>query len=260
MRFPDRGRGVAAACRPFKPVGGGSNPSGPMAPGSVGERPPYERTTRGSTPPAPTNGRSQTEAACSSTGEHPADNRAAEVRLLPGRLAPPIGTEVLAAERPALNRFGEGSSPSGPTPMQALVVQRRRLRPRKAGTWVRVPPGALGPLWQFGDGDRAHDVAVAYRLAMADVRVRLPLGTCRRTRGLGVWESLANPPASGAGERRFESGHPDCLTRRFRWSPCWYGRPAVNRENAGSIPAAGARRRGRASRPATAPGSNPGER
>jgi hypothetical protein len=28
-----------------------------------------------------------------------------------------IGTEVLAAERPALNRFGEGSSPSGPTPM-----------------------------------------------------------------------------------------------------------------------------------------------
>jgi hypothetical protein len=33
-----------------------------------------------------------------------------------------IGTEVLAAERPALNRFGEGSSPSGPTLMQALVV------------------------------------------------------------------------------------------------------------------------------------------
>ena len=76
---------------------------------------------------------------------------------------------------------------------------------------------------------------------MADVRVRLPLGTCRRTRRLGMWESLANPPASGAGERRFESGHPDCLTRRFRWSPCWYGRPAVNRGDAGSIPAAGAR-------------------
>ncbi len=29
------------------------------------------------------------------------------------------------------------------------------------------------------DGEGAHDVAVAYRLAMADVRVRLPLGTCR---------------------------------------------------------------------------------
>ena len=25
----------------------------------------------------------------------------------------------------------------------------------------------------------------------------------------GVWESLANPPASGAGDRRFKSGHPD---------------------------------------------------
>ena len=33
---------------------------------------------------------------------------------------------------------------------------------------------------------RAHDVAAAYRLAMADVRVRLPLGT-----SIGVWESLA---------------------------------------------------------------------
>jgi hypothetical protein len=96
-----------------------------------------------------------------------------------------------------------------------------------------------------GDGDRAHDVAVAYRRAMADVRVRLPLGTSVR---LGMWESLANPPASGAGERRFESGRPDCLRRRFRWSSCWYERPAVNREDAGSIPAAGAVPPGRASR------------
>ena len=56
-----------------------------------------------------------------------------------------------------------------------------------------------------------------------------------------MWESLANPPALGAGDRRFESGHPDCLTRRFRWSSCWYERPAVNRGDAGSIPAAGAR-------------------
>ena len=63
-----------------------------------------------------------TVTACGSTGEHPADNRAAEVRLLAGRLKAPMGTEVLAAERPALNRFGEGSSPSGLTPKQALVV------------------------------------------------------------------------------------------------------------------------------------------
>ena len=27
---------------------------------------------------------------------------------------------------------------------------------------------------------------------------------------LGVWESLGNPPASGAGERRFKSGRADC--------------------------------------------------
>ena len=60
-----------------------------------------------------------------------------------------------------------------------------------------------------GDGESAHDVAAAYRLAMADVRVRLPLGTSVR---LGMWESLANPPALGAGERRFESGHPDYMT------------------------------------------------
>ena len=60
-----------------------------------------------------------------------------------------------------------------------------------------------------------------------------------------MWESLANPPALGAGNRRFESGHPDCLTRRFRWSSCWYERPAVNRGDAGSIPAAGAERWGK---------------
>jgi hypothetical protein len=26
-----------------------------------------------------------------------------------------------------------------------------------------------------------------------------------------MWESLVNPPASGAGDRRFESGHPDWM-------------------------------------------------
>ena len=53
----------------------------------------------------------------------------------------------------------------------------------------------------------AHDVAAAYRLAMADVRVRLPLGTWT-TRGVG---KPSNPPASGAGERRFESGCRDWI-------------------------------------------------
>ena len=46
----------------------------------------------------------------------------------------------------------------------------------------------------------------------------------------------------GAGNRRFKSGHPDCLKPCFRWSSCWYGYPAVTRGDAGSIPAAGARR------------------
>ena len=59
----------------------------------------------------------------------------------------------------------------------------------------------------------AHDVAAAYRLAMAEVRVRLPLGTCLSI--FGMWESLVNPPASGAGDRRFESGHPDLSDVEF---------------------------------------------
>ena len=33
-----------------------------------------------------------------------------------------VGTKALVAERPALNRVGEGSSPSGPNPNVALVV------------------------------------------------------------------------------------------------------------------------------------------
>jgi hypothetical protein len=56
-------------------------------------------------------------AARSSTGEHSADNRKAEVQLLPGRLDLRhflFGTKVLAAAHLALNQAGEGSSPSGP--------------------------------------------------------------------------------------------------------------------------------------------------
>lgn len=74
----------------------------------------------------------------------------------------------------------------------ALVVQRRGLRTRNAATWVRVPPGALGSFFDNSDvGKRAHDVAVAYRLAMAEVRVRLPLGTSPRRFRTRAWESLA---------------------------------------------------------------------
>ena len=60
----------------------------------------------------------------------------------------------------------------------------------------------------------AHDVAAAYRLAMAEVRVRLPLGALvsRQFQGVG---KLGNPRASEARDRRFESGRPDCGIRRF---------------------------------------------
>jgi hypothetical protein len=79
--------------------------------------------------------------------------------------------------RSCLNQAGEGSSPSGPTATSALVVERRRLRTRNAATWVRVPPGALGFFDNSSSEGCAHDVAAAYRLAKAEVRVQLPLGT-----------------------------------------------------------------------------------
>jgi hypothetical protein len=44
------------------------------------------------------------------------------------------------------------------------------------------------------EGKRAHDVAEAYRLAKADVRVRLPLGTLDLTDESRVWESLGIRP------------------------------------------------------------------
>jgi hypothetical protein len=42
---------------------------------------------------------------------------------------------------------------------------------------------------------------------MAEVRVRLPLGALT----IGVWDSLANPPASGAGDRWFKSNYADSI-------------------------------------------------
>ena len=80
---------------------------------------------------------------------------------------------MLPAASPALNRRGEGSNPSGP----------------------------------IGNKASAHDVAAAYCLAMADVRVRLPLGAL----AIGVWESLAIPPAPEAGDRWFKSNCADSI-------------------------------------------------
>lgn len=66
------------------------------------------------------------------------------------------GIKVLAAAHSVLTRAGDGSSPSGPTPFGG---------PLKSG---RTRVATL----------RTHDVADAYRLAMAEVRVQLPLGAC----------------------------------------------------------------------------------
>ena len=111
---------------------------------------------------------------------------------------------MLAAAFPALNRVGEGSSPSGPTEMIALVVQWRGLRTRNAATRVRVPPGALGSL-TIRHTLRAHDVAAACRLAMAEVRVQLPLGALDE-QDVG---KPGIPRVSGTRDRRFKSGRPD---------------------------------------------------
>lgn len=111
---------------------------------------------------------------------------------------------MLAAAQRTLNPPGEGSSPSGPTGRNALVVQRRGHRTRIAVTRVRVPPGALG-LWQSGTPKRAHDVAAACRLAMAEVRVQLPLGALSK-QDVG---KPGIPRASGARERGFKSRRPD---------------------------------------------------
>ena len=79
----------------------------------------------------------------------------------------------------------------------------------------------------------AHDVVAAYCLAMAEVRVRLPLGALN----LRVWESRVFRVLR---EHEIAGSNPDILTWILRWVPCWYGRAAVNRFVAGSIPASAA--------------------
>ena len=98
-----------------------------------------------------------------------------------------FGTEVLAAERPALNRFGEGSSPSGPTPMLHWSSSGEDSALVTRGRGFESHPVLSALFDNSATVKSAHDVAVAYRLAMADVRVRLPLGTYRMetTRDVG---------------------------------------------------------------------------
>ena len=55
--------------------------------------------------------------------------------------------------------------------------------------------------------DSAHDVTAACCLARAEERVRFPLGAL----AIGVWESLAIPPAPEAGDRWFKSNCADSI-------------------------------------------------
>jgi hypothetical protein len=64
----------------------------------------------------------------------------------------------------------------------------------------------LFALWQLKTTQSAHDVAAAYCLAMADARVRLPLGAL----AFGACESLAIPAAAAA-DRWFKSNFADSI-------------------------------------------------
>ncbi len=66
--------------------------------------------------------------------------------------------------------------------------------------WPRVCSLTIRPVIRC-----AHDVAVACCLAMAEVRVRLPLGALE-IQDVG---KPGIPRASGARDRRFKSGRPD---------------------------------------------------
>ena len=80
---------------------------------------------------------------------------------------------------------------------------------------------------------------------MQEVRVQLPLNALR----FRTWESLVFRVPR---EHEIVGSNPTVLTGAsrtdndmMRWSPCWYGRAAVNRADAGSIPAAAALRKGK---------------
>jgi hypothetical protein len=85
---------------------------------------------------------------------------------------------------------------------------------------------------------RAHDVAVAYLLAMQEARVQLPLDAfdsgCRK-----AWNSAGHRAQHGRREHEIAGSNPAILTL-LRWGLCWYGQAPVKRHVAGSIPAAAA--------------------
>src|SRR5262249_23140075 len=77
-------------------------------------------------------------------------------------------------------------------------------------------------------------VTAAYCLAMADARVRLPLGAFRSAYGK-AWQ-FRSP------RRQIVGSNPTAPTR-LRWGPCWYGQAPVKRTDTGSIPVTAAERK-----------------
>jgi hypothetical protein len=222
--FHSRGRGVTAAYRPFKPWGEGSSPSGPII--LTTQRLVAQRSST----------RLITERRRFNSSR--ADSFAVRDEFTKDR-----GTKAQVAEHQALNQACEGSSPSGPMRIGSRSQAMHWWSSGKDAAPVPRSRGfeshpVLSSLTIRRDGGCAHDVAAAYCLAMADVRVRLPLGTSSTT--FGAWGS-GDPPVSGTGERRFDSGRPDSPSpTTYRGCVCWYTRLTVNEERAGSIPAPGA--------------------
>ena len=85
----------------------------------------------------------------------------------------------------------------------------------------------------------------AYCLARAEVRVRLPLGALRNRSE--TWDAIATSEWSIRGRWPLANlvRQPRISPSSLRWGPCWYGRTAVNRLVAGSIPATAADNRSR---------------
>ena len=171
--------------------------------------------------------------------EPPADNRETEVRVLPGRFGIVDRGPGVSGSTPGSYPAGEGSSPSGPMTVSALLLRSSRgedsasvMRRRRFESLPVPCPLTIRPSAFRG----AHDVAAACRHAMADVRVRLPLGTSPKG-GNGAWES---PGIRLAWDQEIAGSNPAAPTDYYRGYASWFACLPVKEESAGSIPAPGA--------------------
>ena len=146
---------------------------------------------------------------------------------------------MLEAACLALNQVGEGSNPSDPT--RKPGTGRPAARIPHPGHRPKVGRRRRGfeshPVLSIFDNSTktlcTHDVAAACCLAMADVRVRLPLGAF----AIRAWESLEfRLPRA----QENAGSNPAALTDSLRWGLCWYRQAPVKRSFAGSIPATAA--------------------